>query len=93
MEFDAIINEITQKENQEVTPVTDAVTQEVLNETTEVTENHSEITEQPNELKESVYEFAKARSILHEKIIGKDINGRNVSDWCGCNCACTHSSY
>lgn len=93
MEFDSIINEIAQRNNQEVKPVNEITGIEGINETAKVTENHTEVTELNNNLKESVYEFAKARSILHEKIIGKDINGRNVSDWCGCNNACTHSSY
>lgn len=73
-------NEVSMSKSQEYAPET----QEIENVTKEIPDGDI--------VKDTEAEFAEQREQLHAKIIGKDEYGRNISDWCGCNCACTHTA-
>lgn len=88
MDFNSKINEVVNDNAPEVKPEVG----ENKSETNEVNEVTSETKETKHELRDEIMEFAKERADLHARIIGKDEYGRNVSDWCGCNNACTHTA-
>lgn len=103
MAFEEIIDEIASSAAELVNEVENVMnefdntvgdTQTEISETDqEVHETESEVTDNANEtVGETISEFETERANLHLKIIGKDKYGRNVSDWCGCNNACTHTA-
>lgn len=87
-----LANEVEKVMNEVDNTVGDTLT-EIPETNKEVQETESEITGNINETaSDTVSEFETERANLHMKIIGKDEYGRNVSDWCGCNNACTHTA-
>lgn len=87
-----LVNEVEKVMNEVDNTVGDTLT-EIPETNQEVQETEPEITENTNEtVSETISEFETERANLHLKIIGKDEYGRNVSDWCGCNNACTHTA-
>lgn len=96
MAFEEIIDEIASSTKELVNETENIAddTQTKIHETNkEVQEKEPEVTDHADETaNETVSEFEKERANLHLKIIGKDQYGRNVSDWCGCNNACTHTT-
>lgn len=89
MNLENLINEIVKATTEKSTDTMEVVKElplETKEGTNEVNETSGDISKNANA------EFLEERAHLHAKIIGKDINGRNVSDWCGCNNACTHTA-
>ena len=98
MELEDLVNEIVDSTIDEIQNVGETIDETPVPESQECvpeTQETEEIVKEAPDgdiVKDTDAEFAEQREQLHAKIIGKDEYGRNVSDWCGCNNACTHTA-